>query len=142
MRKQNLHDVYGAGRSGADRCQAESNETPRCAERSAPLAGARDLLRTAPGTSARRKSHFTRAHEGQVTRRRDIHVDHVENKPETKIKRRARVYNTVLGTHVRGAMSSRRTDVSRPRRPLAASLPLSFLQTAGSLSSPGLGAAG
>lgn len=46
---ENLHDVYGAG---ADRCQAESNETPRCAERSAPLAGARDLLRTAPGTSA------------------------------------------------------------------------------------------
>lgn len=27
-----------------------------------------DLLRTAPGTSARRKSHFTRSREGQVTR--------------------------------------------------------------------------
>jgi len=27
-----------------------------------------DLLRTASGTSARRKSHFTRSREGQVTR--------------------------------------------------------------------------
>lgn len=54
-----------APRGDADRCQAESNETPRCAERSRRSV---DLLRTAPGTSARRKSHFTRSREGQVTR--------------------------------------------------------------------------
>jgi len=66
--------------------------------------------------------------------RRDTHVGHVENEPETKIK--GRVYNTVLGTRMRGAMSSRRTDVSRPRRTSAGSF-LSRLEATGSSNSPG-----
>lgn len=119
-----------------DRCQAESNETPRCAERSASLTRTRDLLRTAPRTSACRKSHFTRARTGDPCR--GIHVGHVKNEPEMKIKRRARVYNTVLGTRMRGTMSSRRTDVLWPRRVSAAGSFLSFLQAADFSNSPGL----
>lgn len=60
--------------------------------------------------------------------RRGIHVGHVENEPKTRIKRRARVYNTVLGTHMR-CRRGERTASTSPRQQ---ALSLSFLQTADS----------
>lgn len=110
-RNTRAHRIKFTFRAGADRCQAKSNETPRCAERSALLAG--PPADTGSRISARRKSHFTGSREGQVTRVvYPMPVGRVERqrKRETKIKGRARVYNT--GSRGRDApMSSRRTDV-------------------------------
>lgn len=99
------------------RCRAKSNETPRCAERSALL------RRTSCGQrsriSARRKSHFTGSREGQVTRASCTRCQARAASGRNENKRSGRAYITRSQGFVRDApMSSRRTDVDalRPRQ--------------------------